>query len=189
MLSVDFTAAEKEALLLAAVEEVLWEAFYVVPFRSCLNAPYVEGQFVSALSTAITKRKLNAMAHVKEITAQRGRIFAAVRNVLIKEGFLADVLGPEVPWEPGHPPRQFDHGYKLSIIMPRGKRDVSLGKWLQISWVRPTIDWQEMSVNRYLEHLAKTPAQFHRSTILPLHMLLKPSLSLAEARYLLSGEK
>ncbi|MGK7530399.1 hypothetical protein, partial [Salmonella enterica] len=76
--------AEKEALLLAAVEEVLWEAFYVVPFRSCLNAPYVEGQFVSALSAAITKRKLNAMAHVKEITAQRGRIFAAVRNVLIK---------------------------------------------------------------------------------------------------------
>ncbi|VFR10569.1 hypothetical protein SPFM17_00088 [Salmonella phage SPFM17] len=189
MLSVDFIAAEKEALLLAAVEEVLWEAFYVVPFRSCLNAPYVEGQFVSALSAAITKRKLNAMAHVKEITAQRGRIFATVRNVLIKEGFLADALGPEVPWEPGHPPRQFDHGYKLSIIMPRGKRDVSLGKWLQISWVRPTIDWQEMSVNRYLEHLAKTPAQFHRSTILPLHMLLKPSLSLAEARYLLSGEK
>lgn len=189
MLSVDFTAAEKEALLLSAVEEVLWEAFYVVPFRSCLNAPYVEGQFVSALSAAITKRKLNAMAHVKEITAQRGRIFATIRNVLIKEGFLTDALGPEVPWEPGHPPRQFDHGYKLSIIMPRGKRDVSLGKWLQISWVRPTIDWQEMSVNRYLEYLAKTPAQFRRSTILPLHILLKPSLSLAEARYLLSGEK
>ncbi|MGK7530133.1 hypothetical protein, partial [Salmonella enterica] len=87
------------------------------------------------------------------------------------------------------PPRQFDHGYKLSIIMPRGKRVVPLWKCLLVSWLRPTIDWQEMSVNRYLEHLAKTPAQFHRSTILPLHMLLKPSLSLAEAIYLLSGEK
>ncbi|VFR11829.1 hypothetical protein SPFM8_00197 [Salmonella phage SPFM8] len=53
---------------------------------------------------------------------------------------------PTIDWQEMSVNRYLEH---LAKTMPRGKRDVSLGKWLQISWVRP---WEPGHPPRQFDH-------------------------------------
>ncbi|VFR13231.1 hypothetical protein SPFM12_00201 [Salmonella phage SPFM12] len=46
------------------------------------------------------------------------------------------------PTKPGHPPRQFDHGYKLSIIMPR---NVLIKEGFLADALGPEVPWDAMA--------------------------------------------
>ncbi|AXF51082.1 hypothetical protein MLDJOKPK_00072 [Salmonella phage SPAsTU] len=153
--TVKFTDADRERLLLSAIEELLWREYYVTPFKGTLQAPYVEGQFAWRLVAIIKQQRVNPETLTGEIAKLRAKIDDVIESLLFDSSLMLGALRIDVPWEPGHPPRIFDHGYTLTVVMPRGKREVSLGRWLQIRWLRPTVDWQEMSVGSYVNLLVK----------------------------------
>ncbi|HHS7556409.1 TPA: hypothetical protein ACTPQ1_004701 [Salmonella enterica] len=171
--TVKFTDADRERLLISAFEELLWREYYVTPFKGTMQAPYVEGQFSWRLIAIIKQQRVNPETLTGEIAKLRAKIDDVVESVLFDTGLMPSALRVDIPWEPGHPARIFDHGYSLSVVMPRGKRDISLGRWLQVSWLRPTVDWHEMCVNSYVEMVAKkTKLPRDKLNTTPLQKLL-----------------
>ncbi|QVW55113.1 hypothetical protein pEaSNUABM29_00069 [Erwinia phage pEa_SNUABM_29] len=192
--TVRFTDDDRRVLVLAAMEELLWSEFYVSPLSGTLQAPFVEGKLSKSLVAMITAKRQNPITLRDEIAGMRSKLFEVIEELLLKTGLMVSALRVNVPWEPGHPPRIFDHGYKLAVVMPRGKRNVSLGRWLQISWVRPTVEWQEMGVSSYVNTLLEanrktSPETRERIQAMPLSTLLDPDLTWAAALELLNGVK
>ncbi|VFR14873.1 hypothetical protein SPFM20_00195 [Salmonella phage SPFM20] len=68
------------------------------------------------------------------------------RSTILPLHMLLNWVRPTIDWQEMSVNRYLEH---LSIIMPRGKRDVSLGKWLQIS---PEVPWEPGHPPRQFDH-------------------------------------
>lgn len=189
--SVTFSDNERRMIVLAAVEEVLWEHYRLVPAKGCLQAPYVEGRFANNLNQVLKSRGVNLALLGTEMAALRQRVFTAVTTMFFTEGYPVRSLPTTSGWDGALLPAYFDHGYELRIVMPRGKRDSSLGRWLQLRWQRPVVDMLEMSVCRFLGYLADQgthPDLLRRNaTMVPLHLLLTAGQT-TDGVYKLLGE-
>lgn len=135
-----FTDDERKLMVMSVLNELTTTEYNTFPHdASRVRAPYQGYAFV------IIKGITNTTVSDRELVVLVNQIKNNVR-ALLRHYSVDNPLGHPPLTETDWPvPLLFDHGVKYAWV----------GKTLQATWLRPTVDYKEMSVNSYLVWLSK----------------------------------
>ncbi|QVW55862.1 hypothetical protein pEaSNUABM9_00281 [Erwinia phage pEa_SNUABM_9] len=131
-----FKKAERQLMVKAVLEELMFTYYDTVPWDYSYRTPPFQGMAFVKLKEAIP------FVPDEDLKAIIGRLKAACHTLLLPYTLIGkyDVVdGDLVPNFAQRLPQVFDHGVSFSW-----RED-----YLQVRWVRPTVDYKEMSVFTY----------------------------------------
>lgn len=129
-----FTDTERKFMVIAVLEEISFTAYAAVPWDYSYDKPPYQGMAYvhsrEALTNVSETDLKSTLARLKADCAELLRPYLMPDREWL-EGSAADILR--------HAPLVFDHGVSYSWYK----------NFLQVTWVRPTIDYREMSATTY----------------------------------------
>lgn len=146
-----FTTQERQLMVLAVLDEITHVHFQTVPWDYSFNAPPNQGAAFNVIQQKLphlsSQQISNVIRHLKVRLTPVLAQYALSDEVATKEE-AARILKSNDPV-----PLIFDHGVKYDWWK----------KYLLVTWYRPVINWQEMSVLTYYHRVVQAFSDKHKA--------------------------
>lgn len=146
-----FTMQERQLMVLAVLDEITHVHFQTVPWAYSFNAPPNQGAAFNAILQAYPHLNSTQVSNV--IRHLKARLLPVLGQYALSDAIATKEEANRILKSVDPVPLIFDHGVKYSWWK----------KYLLVTWYRPVINWQEMSVLSYYRAVVKAFSDKHKA--------------------------